>query len=235
MSNRGSKTGYFVLEGMNAFATTFYYYYLFFFMAREFGFGNRDNLLLSALNGFVYMFAARLGGRFGQRFGYFTALSVGFSLITLALTTGAFMRQWFAQIFVLVVWTLGICFTWANLVALISEHETPSELPRTIGIYNVVWAASGSFAFFCGGALLEVLGSRALFWVPVGLHLTQLLFLMWLKKWSSTSLRASPCLTQRTDGRPPLNPRPISRAARCRMSSFVARVLRDTWLPSAGA
>ena len=53
MTSRRLKTGYFALEGLNSFATSFYFYYLFFFMQRQFGFGNLGNLSLAAGNGFT--------------------------------------------------------------------------------------------------------------------------------------------------------------------------------------
>src|SRR5262249_18320098 len=82
MTHRQLKVGFFVLEGLNAFATTFYFYYLFFYMERQFGFGSLGNLSLAALNGFIYMFMAWFGGRFGQRVGYFRALRLGFTTMT---------------------------------------------------------------------------------------------------------------------------------------------------------
>jgi hypothetical protein len=68
-----------VLEGLNSFGSSFYFYYLFFLMQRQFGFGNLENLALAALNGLVYALTAWLAGRFGQRYGYFKALGVGFA------------------------------------------------------------------------------------------------------------------------------------------------------------
>ena len=44
MFSRRLKTGYFVLEGLNSFATVYYFYYFYFFMQTEFGFGNKANL-----------------------------------------------------------------------------------------------------------------------------------------------------------------------------------------------
>ena len=53
MLPRRLKTGCFVLEGLNSFATVYYFYYFYFFMQTVFGFGNRANLMLAALNGVV--------------------------------------------------------------------------------------------------------------------------------------------------------------------------------------
>src|SRR5438270_869536 len=77
MSARQLKSGYFVLEGLNSFAMVFYSYYLYFFMQSAFGFDNKANLALAALGGIVSMFASWWGGKFAQRFGYFTALKLG--------------------------------------------------------------------------------------------------------------------------------------------------------------
>jgi len=71
------KTGCFILEGLNSFATVFYFWYLYFYMQKVFGFGNKANLALAALSGGVYVFAAWWGGKFAQKFGYFTALKLG--------------------------------------------------------------------------------------------------------------------------------------------------------------
>jgi MFS family permease len=210
MTSRKFNTGYFVLEALNSVATTYYFFYLFFFMAREFGFRNQENLLLAAANGLVYMTSAWCGGKFGQRFGYFLALRLGFATMALALLTGAFATSIPGHIMVMVSCTLGMGFTWPNLEALVSEKETPSELPRVIGIYNMIWAGMGSIAFFSGGALLEKLGLRSMFWVPVSIQLVQLAFLSWLERRPPTEL--SPATMPKLASAPALNPRPIARA-----------------------
>src|SRR5258708_30384856 len=85
MSSGQLKTGYFVLEGLNSFATVYYCYYLFFYMHETFGFGNQANLELAALSGFVCIISAWMGGKFAQRSGYFTALKLGFATMCGAL------------------------------------------------------------------------------------------------------------------------------------------------------
>jgi len=51
MSQRQPKAGYFILEGLNSFATVQYLYYFYFFTERSFGFGAKANLAAAALNG----------------------------------------------------------------------------------------------------------------------------------------------------------------------------------------
>ena len=185
MTHRQLKLGYFALEGINAFATAYYFNYLFFYMHREFGFSNLDNLLLSALNGFVYMGTAWYGGRFGQKQGYFAALSLGFGLMAGAMISGCFLDSLPGQFTAMIVWTLGMCFTWPNLEALASEDEPREGLTQMVGIYNVVWASGTAVAFFIGGALIEQLGWKSMFWLPAGLHLGQLILVLGLQQKSA--------------------------------------------------
>jgi MFS family permease len=210
MTLRQLKTGYFALEGLNAFATSFYFYYLFFFMQRQFGFGNLQNLSLAAGNGLIYTFVAWSAGRFGQRFGYFKALRLGFSILVVALVTGACLHSLPGQIAVMATWTIGVCFTWPMLEALATEKEDALGLQRMVGIYNLVWAACSALAYFAGGALIEKFGLRCLFWIPISIHLVQLAFLSWLQR---QAVVAAPMVaTPSPSGPIELNPRPIARA-----------------------
>jgi MFS family permease len=173
-----TKAKVFVLEGLNSLAATYYFYYLFFFMREEFGFGDFANLTLCAANGFIYVFAAWYGGRFAQRHGYFTALRLGFSLMALALAAGTQATSVPAHVGVMSVWTIGVCFTWPTLEAMVSENEPRPRLQRMVGIYNVVWAGVNAFAYFTGGAMLDHFGPRSIFWVPIGLHVISMLLLL---------------------------------------------------------
>lgn len=186
MTSRQLKTGCFVLEWLNIYAVIFYIQYLFFHLRTEFGFGNRDNLYFAAANGFVYVFASWFAGRFAQRRGYFPALYLGFGLMALALGSGAFLHTLFGQIIVMLVWTIGTCFSWPTLEALASDRESRSGLARMVGIYNVVWASGAAIAYFSGGALLEWLGARSLFWFPAILHGIQFILTLWLHGKSRT-------------------------------------------------
>src|SRR5881409_958123 len=106
MSARQLKTGFFILEGVNAFATAYYFNYLFFYLQKQFGFGNLGNLTFSALNGFIYIFCALYAGRFAQKRGYFLALNLGFAGMAAALLAGLFLSTATGQLAVLLIWTV---------------------------------------------------------------------------------------------------------------------------------
>jgi MFS family permease len=175
------KAGYFVLEGMNSFATVYYAYYLYFLTQQAFGFGNRANLALAAVNGLVCMVASFLGGKFADRFGYFTALKLGFGTMMLGLLAGAQLPSFTAQIVIMAIFVVGMCFTWPTLEALVSHGETSASLPRIIGIYNVVWAGAGALAYFTGGALLHECGLKSIYYIPAGIQAVQLGLTLWLE------------------------------------------------------
>ena len=176
------KTGVFLLTAVNSIGTTYYFNYIYFFTRQAFGFGRLQNLLLAAALGFTYMLASIAGGRFAQRCGYFRALQVGFLTVTVCLLIGARIGSLPGQLTIMFVATIGMCFTWPALEALISEGETFSRLQRMVGIYNLTWAGAGALAYFTGGAMLDTFGLRSMFYVPAALHGLLFLSAVWLER-----------------------------------------------------
>jgi len=194
---RQLKPYYLALAALNSIAVGLYYNYLFFFMHSRFGFGDLENLGLSAFNGLLYTFTAWQGGRLGQRWGYLTAVTVGVAIMAVALTLGCMLdarpglyRPALWQIGIMVVWTCGVSLTWPSLEALVSDHEPRPRLPRMVGIYNVTWASGWALAYFAGGAMLDTLGHRSLFLVPLMFHGAQLALMVRL--WPRAKLAAIP-------------------------------------------
>src|SRR6266568_946939 len=219
MSPRQLKTGYFILEGLNSFASVYYQFYLYFFMQMAFGFGNKANLILAAANGMIYMLGSFFAGRFAQRFGYFRSLKLGLAVMILGLCAGIRGDSSGAQITVMAVIVLGMCFTWPPLEALVSENEPPAGVQTMVGIYNVVWAGTGALAYFSGGAMLEKLSMKSLFYVPIAVQLIQLGLTIWLERHAGAG-NQHPGQPAIQDARSSsvkmntveLNPRPIGKA-----------------------
>jgi MFS family permease len=217
---RPLKIGYFTLEGLNALAAAYYFNYLFFYMHEHFGFGDRNNLLITALYGFMYMFAAWTAGRLVHKYGYFFFLRFGFSVVLAAMIVGGLIPKvldysraaMFSELGLLVVWTLGMCVTWPTLQGLLSQHESPLEAARTAGVYNIIWAVAAALAYLTGGALLDRFGGETLFWIAAGIHLTQLTLLGRLQKMSVLPAASQPVINSTGETVPPLNPRPIAKA-----------------------
>ena len=222
MTTRQLKLGYFVLEGLNSFAATFYLYYLFFFLRSQFGFDNRDNLVVGALNGFVYMCMALTAGKVAQRIGYLVSLRSGLMVTTVALAIGLGLHSVAGQLAVMLLWTVGITFTWPALEAVVSQGESPVDLPRTLGIYNMVWAGTNALAYFCGGALQEALGPQSLFWLPMVINVAEIGLILYLQRVQSAGVTPVTAPSAHAHGTPKLTPRPIARTRKFLRLAWVA-------------
>jgi predicted MFS family arabinose efflux permease len=182
MLPRRCKAGVFVLAALNTVATTCYFNYLFFLLRDRFGFGNRENLWVSALHGFVYIFSAWQCGRFAQRRGYFTSLKVGYALLVALAVAGAFLDSLLGQMLVVFGYSISLLLTWPALEALATDGETRRGVQRMVGIYNCTWASAAALAFFSGGRLYDASSKLAVYWIPAGLFLLELLLAIWLQK-----------------------------------------------------
>ena len=173
---------YYVIEGMNSFATVIYFNYLYFFFRDQFGFDKKHNLALAALIGLIYALASWQAGKFAHRWGNFLALKTGFIIMAGGLLVGAQIHSMTGQIVTACVANIGMCFTWPVLEALVSEGESPLHVPHAVGVYNIIWAATNALAFFIGGTLIEQFGYRSIFYVPLIFILVQLALVFWVQK-----------------------------------------------------
>ncbi len=169
-----SKKLFYVVEGLNTFASVYYTNYIFFFMKKEFCFGDLENLLLAALNGFVYTIGSWQGGNFAQKFGNVKSIVIGICGIITALFFGLTFGKLPAQLFAYIVYTFALCMIWPALEAIVSDESDNCTLSTKVGVYNVTWAGTAAFAYFVTGYLLETLGMKSLYWLPVLIHLCQL-------------------------------------------------------------
>ena len=181
----------FTIEGLNSFALVIYFSYLYFFFRDKFGFADRQNLELAALIGLTYAFFSLRAGRFAQRCGYFTALKIGFGIMIAGLVLGAQLGSVTGQMATACLVTIGMCFTWPVLEALVSEGDTPADIPHVIGIYNITWASTNTLAFCIGGTLIEKLGYRSMFYVPLAVIVVQFALVFRLEKMHPSG-RAAP-------------------------------------------
>ena len=192
MTHRQLKTGYLTLTGLNTLAASYFFNYLFFFLRDHFGFGDRENLCVTALHGFVYTFAAWQCGKFAQRRGYVLSLKLGFLGLTAAMIIGAFLQSAAALMVLVVFYSVVLLLTWPALEALASERESQAGTQWMVGIYNCTWAGAAALAYFTGGKFYDALGRGAIFWLPAALFFAQFLLTLWLEKHHAVVLAATP-------------------------------------------
>ncbi len=170
---RPLKAGYLALAALNTLSTTWFLNYLPFYLRDHFGFGDRQNLWVMALHGFVYTFAAVQCGRFAQRRGFLVSLKFGFSGLAVMMVIAGSLYSIPGILCALVGYTITLLFTWPALEALVSENETQTGVQHYVGIYNCTWASAAALAYFSGGKLYDALGHAAVFWVPAGIFALQ--------------------------------------------------------------
>src|SRR5436190_10352996 len=94
MTHSKLKTGYLALAWVNTIASSYFFNYLFFYLRDRFGFKDDNNLLVSALYGFIYMFAAWQCGKFAERRGYVLSMKLGFALLAVTMVIGGLLDFW---------------------------------------------------------------------------------------------------------------------------------------------
>jgi MFS family permease len=185
LTSQKLKTTAFVLEAANSLSTTYFFYYLYFFTKARFQFVAMQNLWLAAVLGFLYGIGSYFGGRFAQRLGYYSAIRLGVGAMLAAFFTCALVAStWWAVVGLAMIGSVGMGFTWPAIEALLSEGESPARLPALVGLYNFVWSITGALAYFTGGAMMEKWGGRAIFFVPSGLLLLELILINYIEKGS---------------------------------------------------
>jgi predicted MFS family arabinose efflux permease len=194
------KPGYYLLTALATLASSYFFGYLFFFLRDRFGFGDRENLAVAALHGAIYVVSAWQCGKFAERHGFHTSLTIGFGGLALCMAAGALAPTAAIEVAVIAVFSVVLLFIWPALEALITEHEPPARVPHAIGWYNAMWSAPAAFAYFTGGSLYAWLGVGAVFWVPAGIYLLGLLVTRWLARLAT--LAAESGLPRVTDARP---------------------------------
>jgi predicted MFS family arabinose efflux permease len=236
MITRGSrsfKAVCFTIEGISSFFVCIYSYYLYFLMRDRFGFSAKENLAFAALNGLIYTFAAWQGGRYGQRHGYFNAFKLGFGAIILALAAGSQCNSALGLVLATGLFNVGTCFIWPTIEALVSEGEDAVGLPRMVGTYNVVWAATNALALFGGGTLVEKFGFKTIFYLPGAAFIVLLGLVFWLQKHADAARAAGqePVSAPVPD---PHRPSPAKTRAFLRMAWLanpVAYIAVNTFIP----
>ena len=169
----------YTIEGLNSFAVVIYFNYLYFYFRDTFGFNDRQNLELAAFLGVTYIFASLWAGKIAKRIGYFNALKIGFGIMAAGLLVGAQLHSIAGAVAAACVVNFGMCFIWPVLETLVTQGV---DAARAVGIYNITWALTNATAFFLGGTLIEKLGYRSIFFVPLGFMLLQFAMVFWLEK-----------------------------------------------------
>lgn len=216
------RRGFLVIQFCNSLSAANYFNYFPFYLKDHFGYRDGGNLTFAAFYGLLYMLTASAAGPFGIKHGYFKTLRLGFTGMLAMMLTGGLLPHALgysrtmlgAEWAILVFWTISVCLTWPTIQALLSQRQSPAQLGRTAGIYNMVWASASALAYPLSGILMDNFGGEILFWFSGALNLLELAVLPRLQKLEAriAAAESSPSTANPAEPVRELNPRPIAKA-----------------------
>ena len=144
----------------------------------------RENFLLSAAQGVVYMFGALAAHHISSRFGRRRTLALMYLVIALVSGTPALLSSPKVIVILLLSYAFSMAVTWPMLESLVSADVPPRQMARQLGIYNFVWAITGAAAIAASGAVIEH-WPKGIFIIPLIVHTLGAL-LLWSTRPSAT-------------------------------------------------
>ena|GEM_PF-578736 len=130
--------------------------------------GGTSNQLAWAVTG--YSLVACLGavfGRLGDIHGNRKVLTFGALIVVVGSVVGTLSQTVDQLIVARVLQGLGGIAIWTSSASMVTLQFPPSERPRALNIKSTLNWAAGGFAVLVLALLLEGLGWRSLFWVPI--------------------------------------------------------------------
>jgi hypothetical protein len=153
-----------------------------FFTKEVYGWTILHNFLLTAAQGVVYAIGALAAEPLTRRWGRRNSLVLLYLLLGIIAGSAAFARSvpW-ATAALLLSYAMVIAASWPMLESLFSQSADPRELSRSLGRYNLVWAATGAGALAVLGTLIEH-WPAGVFLVPAASHLICALLMLWQRE-----------------------------------------------------
>src|SRR5438128_9646450 len=166
----------YAVEAVTGLASTMLFISIFFYTEKRFGWKMRQNLILAAVQGFVYVAGSLLANSISQKFGRRNSLLVLFILIGVIASIGIFRPTPKVVTTLLIAYTFAISLTWPMLESLVSAGLSARALSRILGAYNLVWAGIGACAVAINGTIIEH-WPRGVFIIPTIAHAAGLILL----------------------------------------------------------
>jgi MFS family permease len=158
------------IEAILSFACSFLFIGVFFYTAKVFGWHLLQNFLLASAQGLVYMISALFSQRVARAVGRRRLLIL--SHITLAGITlaGVLISSHAVLTGVIIAYVPLIAINWPIIESAVAANADPHALSRRIGLYNLIWAATGAIGLAAQGTLVRV-DVRAVFFIPMVIHI----------------------------------------------------------------
>jgi hypothetical protein len=168
----------YAVEAVSGLATTMLIISIFFYTEKRFGWSMRQNLVLAAVEGFVYVIGSLAANFLSSRFGRRSSLLALYALLAAIAAIGIVRPTPVVVTALLVIYTMVISLTWPMLESLVATGLSARQLSRVLGAYNLVWAGIGAVAVAINGTIIDH-WPKGVFIIPAVAHALGLL-LLWL-------------------------------------------------------
>lgn len=167
-----------------------------FYMKDRFHWGMRENFVLAAGQGIVYVPGALMAGWVVRRIGRGAGLCGAYVLLVIL----SLMAWWSARAQgpssaaavggILLAYTFVIGISWPILESLVAEGD-PARLAKRLATYNIVWPLAGAAAIAVEGTII-LYWAPGIFLIPAAMHLIALLLMLPRVKSPFVSATATP-------------------------------------------
>lgn len=167
-------------ESLSSVGTTLLMVGIFFYTEHYLNWGLKENFLLAAAQGVVYVAGSLAAQRIAHRFGRRRALIGIFIVLTFVAASALTITSPALLVAMLLAYTFVAALNWPLLESLVCSDADAHTLSRRVGIYNLVWAGTNAVTFAASGAIIQH-WPGGLFAVPAVMHAVAAA-LMWMNR-----------------------------------------------------
>jgi MFS family permease len=166
---RGFLLKFFTIEGLVSIAANLLMYAIFFYMQKQFLWGAKSSLMLSAGQGFTYTLGALAANPLSARIERQKLLRI-LEIVLIVLSLACFYAPNASILAVFLLAYAGFSAAqWPLLESLISVGATPAQMSRRISTYNLVWSGTGAATVASCGLILAN-WPQAIFLIAAAAH-----------------------------------------------------------------
>jgi MFS family permease len=141
---------------MGSIASNFMMLGMYFYMHARFGWGAKENLILSTVQGALYIAGALLASPISQRIGRRKMMAALNILLAGSAIFGLFATSSAQIAAILLAYSFLVSINWPALESLVSAGADSHSMSRRIGIYNLTWAGTGALTIaICGTVIVK--------------------------------------------------------------------------------
>ena len=160
----------FLIEAILSFACSFLFIGIFFYTAQVFHWDLVRNFLLAATQGAVYMVFALASQKLARALGSRRLLIVSHIILAGISLVGVLASNHAVLTIVIIAYVPLIAINWPVIESAAAANADPRTLSRRIGLYNLIWAATGTIGLALQGTLMRF-DPRAIFFIPMLIHI----------------------------------------------------------------